>query len=198
MYLPQKSEAIFTREDADELREYLSYVLGDHFAGKLKGEHVPGAWCVYCPLKRLNECTLYRSYYGTTPPPPLTEDQARKLARRVVVLEERRDSYLAQLKQYVNDNGPVALGSGDACEVFGFHVSESEEVKAGGLLHLLEVYRSEVGDQPLDELLSVNKRGKAYRKLMGFKEIRDELAVFTTASKSTRFGHKKVGGDDAD
>jgi len=195
--LPQKGAGTWTREDLDPLRDHLSYKLAAHFAGDLKSERVPGTWCAYCPLKRVNQCTLYRSYYGTTPPPPQSEDQARKLARRVMALEERRESYLALLKDYVNEYGPVPVGSGDACEVFGFHASESEEIQAGGLLHLLEVYRSEVGDQPIDELLSVNKRGKAFRKLMGHPELRDELALFTTVKKATRFTHKRPGGDDA-
>ena len=196
MYLPQKSEAIFTREDAGELHEYLSYILSAHFAGKLKDEHVPGTWCAYCPLKRLNECTLYRSYYGTTPPPPLSNEQARKLARRVMTLEERRDTYIALLKQYVHEYGPLPIGSGEHAEVFGFHKRESEDLPATALMSILEEHRSLVGDQPLDDLLSVKKTARAYKNLRYHSELRDVFDDAMTHASSTTFGHKKPEGTD--
>jgi hypothetical protein len=198
LVLPQRTEALWTREDLESLREHLAVRLAAHFGGELRSEAVPGTWCAYCPLRRVNECTLYRSYYGTTPPPPLTERQSLKYARQVVTLEDARETRLALLKQYVNEHGPLALGSGAAAESFAFHTSESEDVPASDLLALLDTYATEIGPQPLDDLLTVNRRGKAYRALRGHAEIRAELDAIGAAHRttSTRFGHKSSGGGD--
>lgn len=194
--LPQKGEATWTREDAAALKEHLSYRLAAHFAGELKGEHIPGTWCAYCPLKRLNECTLYRSYYGTTPPPPLSEEQARKLARRIVALEERRESYITLLKQYVNENGPLPIGSAEYSETFGFHKRESEEIPASAMLAILAESRSWLGEQPVDELLSVKKTTKAFKQLRYHVDLKDAFEDAATTKTSTVFGHKANGGGD--
>lgn len=196
LYLPQKGEAFFTREDTDEFRQYLSYLLPAFFRGELKRERVPGTWCQYCPLRRTGECTLYRSYYGTTPPPPLKEPQALKLARQIIALEQAREIRMDLLKSYVNEHGPMAVGSGDAAETFAFHMSESEGLEASALLAILEEHRSLVGDQPLDELLNVNKRSKAYKNLRYHSELRSAFDDATTLSVSTRFKHKRVGDGD--
>ena len=127
--LPQKGEAVFTRADTDEFKEHLSYRLAAHFRGDLKGEHVPGTHCSYCPLKRVGKCTLYRSYWGTTPPPPLKDAQARRLARQVIVLEQAREERIALLKEYVKEAGPLAVGATSQAEVFDYHPSESEEIE---------------------------------------------------------------------
>ena len=193
IYLPQKGEAIFTREDAEAFKEHLSFRLAFHFAGDLKRDHVPGTWCQYCPLKRVGECTLYRSYYGTTPPPPLTELQARKLARQVIALEDARDTRVALLKQYVNERGPLPVGSGGQAEVFDFHKRESEEIPATALISILDDNRSLVGDQPLDELLSIKKTTKAYKSLRYHADLRSAFEDAATMKAATTFGHKAVG-----
>lgn len=194
--LPQRGKAVWTREDSQTLKDYLSVRLSAHFDGRLKAEHVPGVWCQYCPLRRLNQCTLYRSYYGTTPPPPLTSLQAVRLARQIMAIEERRETCLGLLKQYVNESGPLPVGSGDACEVFDFHKRESEEWTATALLGLLEANRALVGDQPLDEFLSVNKRSKAFKNLRYHRELRSVFDDAALVKVSTTFGHKKPGSAD--
>ncbi len=192
IYLPQKGEAVFTREDTDAFKEHLSYRLAAHFAGDLKDEHVPGTWCQYCPLKRVNECTLYRSYYGTTPPPPLKADQARRLARQIIALEEARDTRIALLKDYVNDHGALPVGSGECAEVFDFHKRESEEIPASALLEILEESRSLVGEQPLDDLLTVKKTSRAYKRLRYHADLRSRFDDAAATKASTTFGHKAV------
>lgn len=190
--LPQRGEAVWTRENVRALRSHLSSRLAAHFAGRLRGERVPGTWCQYCPLRRPGRCTLYRSYHGTVPPPPLSEQQARKLARQVMALEDARELRLSLLKDYVNEHGPLAVGSGEYAEVFAFHQSESEEIAATAVMEILQNYRREIGDQPVDELLSVDKRSRAFRALKAHTEIRRELEAATTTKKTTRFGHKAV------
>lgn len=194
-YLPQKGEAVFTRLDTEAFKEHLGYRLAAHFDGKLRSEHVPGTWCQYCPLKRVGECTLYRSYYGTTPPPPRSDKQALKLARQIVALEHARESRIALLKDYVTEHGPLALGSGDAAETFAFHKRESEEIAASDLLAILEDHRDLVGEQPLDDLLTVNKRSKAFRNLRYHQELRAAFDDAATTKVSTTFGHKAVGDE---
>jgi hypothetical protein len=196
--LPQKGTAVWTREDSKALKEHLSVKVDAHFAGKLKNERIPGTWCQYCPLRRLNHCTLYRSYYGTTPPPPANDEQARKLARQIIALEDARETRLALIKQYVNDNGPIGIGSGEYAEVFGFHKRESEEVSATDLLAILEQNRSLVGNQPLDELLSVKKTSRTYKNLRYHAELRGAFDDVAQIRVSTLFGHKKVGESDGD
>jgi len=195
MFLPQKGEAVFTREDTEAFKEHLSFRLAAHFAGDLADDHVPGTWCQYCPLRKVNDCTLYRSYYGTTPPPPLSEVQARKLARQIVALEDARETRLTLLKQYVSEHGPLPVGSKEYSEVFDFHVSESEEIPATALMAILEDNRGLVGDQPLDELLSIKKTTKAYKSLRYHPELRDAFTDVARIKKSTRFEHKAVGDD---
>lgn len=196
IHLPQKGKAAWVRSDMDVLRDHLSYRLAAHFAGDLKDEHVPGTWCGYCPLRKVNECTLYRSYYGTTPPPPLTAIQARKLARQIVALEDARETRIALIKQYVNEHGPLSVGSGDAAEVFDFHVSESEEIPATALMQILEDNHSLVGDQSLDELLSVKKTTKAYKSLRWNADLRSAFEDVAQTKRKTIFGHKAVSDGD--
>lgn len=192
LYLPQKGTAVWTREDAAALTSHLAHKLAAHYAGTLRREHVPGTWCAYCPLRRTNECTLYRSYYGTTPPPPLKESQAVKLARQIMALEEARETRIELLKQYVAEHGPVSVGSGDAAEVFAFHQREAEEIAATDLLAVLEEHRDLVGDQPLDELLSVNRSGRAYKRLRRLPELRAAFEDVASTRVSTTFGHRAV------
>lgn len=193
LYLPQKGEAIFTRDECRAYKEHLAYRLAAHFDGKLKSEHVPGTWCAYCPLKRVNECTLYRSYYGTTPPPPQKPEQARRLARQIIVLEQAREQRLELLKAYVNENGPLPIGSGEHAEVFDYHKRESEEIPASALMQILDDNFSLVGPQPLDDLLTVKKTSRAYKSLRYHKELRPFFDDVASTKASTTFGHKAVG-----
>ena len=192
-YLPQKGEAIFTREDTDAFKAHLGHRLQAHFDGRLRREHVPGTWCQYCPVRRPGECTLWRSYNGTTPPPPATYYQARKLARQVMALEQARETRLALLKEYVNEHGPLRVADTDAAEVFAFHESESEEIAPTDLMQIIDDNFGLVGPQPLDELLSVNKRAKAFRNLRYHKELRDAFDDVATTKARTTFAHKAVG-----
>jgi hypothetical protein len=194
-YLPQRGEAVFTRVDTEAFKEHLGYRLQAHFDGKLKSESVPGTWCAYCPLKRVGQCTLYRSYYGTTPPPPLKEAQARKLARQIIVLEEARDTRVALLKEYVNEHGPLPIGSGECAEVFGFHKRESEEIPATALMQILDDNFGLVGPQPLDELLTVKKTSRTYKQLRYHKELRTFFDDAASVKASTTFGHRAVGDE---
>lgn len=195
--LPQRGEAVWDSDDSQTLREHLGSRLAAHFAGKLKRERIPGTWCQYCPLRQPGKCTLHRSYYGTTPPPPQTENQARKLARQVVALEQAREARLQLLKAYTNEHGPLPVGSHDSAEVFGFHKRESEEIPATQLLAILEDHRDLVGDQPLDDLLTVNKRSKAFRELRRVPDLRSALQDVIQVKVATTFGHKTVEGGDA-
>ena len=196
IFLPQKGEAVFTREDAEQFKEHLGARLAAHFAGRLKSEHVPGTWCQYCPLKRINECTLYRSYYGTTPPPPLKPEQALKLARQIVALEDARETRIELLKQYVNENGAVALGSGSAAETFDFHKRESEEITATALMEIIDTNYSLLGEQPLDDLLAPKKTTKAYKRLRYHPELKAAFEDVVSLKVTTTFGHKAA--DDGD
>lgn len=194
--LPQKGEAVFTRADTDAFQEHLRYRLSAHFAGDLKREHVPGTHCGYCPLKRVGKCILYRSYYGTTPPPALSPERARRLACQVVALERMRDERIELLKDYVKEAGPFTIGSTAHAEEFAYHASESEELRPTDLLHILEDHRDLVGEQPLDELLTVKKTTKTYKALRHHRDLAPDFTDAITIKKSTRFGHKAQGGDD--
>jgi hypothetical protein len=194
-YLPQKGEAVFTRVDTEAFKEHLGYRLQGHFDGKLKSEHVPGTWCQYCPLKRVGECTLYRSYYGTTPPPPLKPEQARKLARQILALEQAREQRLELLKAYVNEYGPLPIGSGEHHEVFDYHKSESEEIAPTALMQILDDNFDLVGPQPLDEMLTVKKTARAFKQLRYHKDLRSAFDDVATTKSKTTFGHKAVSDD---
>jgi hypothetical protein len=85
------------------------------------------------------------------------------------------------------------VGSGDAAEVFDFHESESEEIAPTDLMQIIDDNFSLVGPQPLDELLSVNKRAKAFRNLRYHKELRDAFDDVATTKARTTFAHKAVG-----
>jgi len=192
--LPQKGEASWDREDTWQLLEHLASRLAAHFEGRLKNERVPGTWCGYCPLRRPGKCSLYKSYYGTTPAPPLNDQQARKLARQVIALEQARDERIALLKDYVNEHGPVRVGSGEYAEVFGYHTRESEDIPAAAIIEILQNHADLVGAPPLDELLSVNKRSKAFKQLRRVPELADDLSDAVQITYSTTFTHKRVGG----
>lgn len=194
--LPQKGEAVWTRDDAADLRAYLAPKLEAHLAGRLKGERIPGTWCAYCPLRRTNECTLYRSYYGTTPPPPLSPERAARLARQVMALEEAREVRLELLKQYVSEQGPVTVGSHEHAEVFAFHQRETEEIEAGDFLRVVEAHRDLVGLPDPSLYLTVNKRSRAYKQLRYHPDLKPDLDDLATTRVSTVFGHKAPGGDD--
>lgn len=194
LLLPRKEPAVWTREDIDVFKDHLRVILA-HFLDSKTHEAVPGVKCQYCPLRRVNECRLYRSYYGTVPPPPRNETQALKLARQIVALEDARETRIALLKDYVNEHGPLALGSGSAAETFAYHKRESEEIAPSDLLAVLEDNRSLVGDQPIDELLSVNKRSKAFRNLRYHQELRAAFDDVATTKVSTTFGHRSVGDE---
>jgi len=198
IYLPQKGTALFTREDTDAFREHLSCRLADHFSGRLRNERIPGTWCQYCPEKRPGRCSLYRSYHGTTPPPPANEREAVKLARQVIALENARETRLALLKEYVSEHGPLSVGSSDAAEVFDFHVSEGEDFDAGefySLLYSPEVV-SIVGEQPLDDFFTVKKTGKRFKDVRHRSEASCWFDDIARPTKSTRFGHRSVNGDE--
>ena len=158
--LPQKGKALWSRRDAERLKAHLRTRLRAHFAGELRREYRPGDHCGYCPRRRVGDCPLVRSYYGTTPPPPRTERQARKLACQVIALEGAREARLALLKEYVKNRGPLAVGSGRHAEVFAFRESKSEEIPAAEFIRILRENYALVGEQDLSELLTVSKTSR--------------------------------------
>lgn len=193
--LPQRGEAVWDREDAQALKAHLGDRLAAHFSGKLKRELIPGTWCQYCPLRRPGRCSLYRSYYGTVPPVPLSPKQALRLARQVMALEDARELRLQLLKDYVNEHGPLAVGSGEYAELFAHHKRESEEIPASALLRILEDNFDLLGPQPLDELLTVNKRSKEFKALRR-SEVGPDIDGAAELRYSTTFGHKSIGGEE--
>lgn len=195
MLLPRKDEALWTEEDIDAFEAHLRDIL-KAFLDAPHHEAIPGAHCQYCPLRRLNRCTLWRSYYGTMPPPVVSAKQFQKLGRQIIVLEQRLDVLKAHAKDWVNEHGPAAIGSGEYAEVFDFHKRESEELAASDLLAILENNRCLVGDQPLDDLLSVKKTTKAYKNLRYHQELRSAFDDVMQPKVTTVFGHKKPGADD--
>ena len=58
------------------------------------------------------------------------------------------------------------------------------------LLRILEDHRDLVGEQPLDELLTVKKTTKTYKALRHHRDLAPAFADAITIKKSTRFGHK--------
>ena len=192
--LPQKGEALWSRRDAERLKAHLRTRLGAHFAGELRGEYRPGDHCGYCPRRRVGDCPLVRSYYGTTPPPLRTERQARKLACQVIALEGARETRLALLKEYVRTRGPLAVGSGRYAEVFAFRESESEEIPAADFIRILKENYALVGEQDLSELLTVSKTSRHFKHLRSHPDLK----VFFDAVAQKRvgcsvFGHKLPG-----
>ena len=192
--LPQKGEALWSRTDAEHLKAHLRTRLGAHFAGELRSEYRPGDHCGYCPRRRVGDCPLVRSYYGTTPPPPHTERQARKLACQVIALEGARETRLALLKEYVKTRGPLAVGSGRHAEVFAFRESESEEIPAAHFLRILKENYALVGEQDLSELLRVSKTSRSFKHLRRHPDLRAFFdAVAEKRVGSSIFGHQLSG-----
>lgn len=194
LLLPRKDEAVWTRDDIERFKDHLRVILAD-FLDSPRHEAVPSVKCQYCPLRRPGQCTLHRSYYGTTPPPPTSEAQARKLARQVVALEQARETRLGLLKEYVNEHGPLPIGSGDHAETFAYHKSESEEIAPTDLMQILDDNFGLVGPQPLDELLTVKKTARAYKSLRYHKDLKSAFDDVATTKAKTTFGHKAVGDD---
>lgn len=195
-FVPQKEPASWTREDLEDFREHLAGKLAAFFTAD-RHDHIPGAHCQYCPLRRPGACTHWRGWYGNTPPAPLKATQARKLACQVIALEQAREQRLEQLKAYVNEHGALRVGSGAKAEAFDFWPSESEDYDAGyvlGLLGSAEIL-SLIGEQPLGELVSVNKRSKAWRSLMKVPEFRAAVQDARTTKLSTTFKHKGAGDE---
>ena len=194
--IPQKGEALWTREEIEELRAHLALRLGAFLRGELRNEFVPGIWCQYCPRRRPGDCTLYRSYYGNVPPPPLTDDQARKMARQIMTLEDARETRLALLKDYVNEHGPVSVGSGDKAEAFAFHVSESAEYESADVYNFLTSpeIAGEIGNiKTYLGVFKVDKSGKVFKALD--KALGGALRGMAKMELSTRFGHKSERED---
>lgn len=190
--LPQKGEALWTRTQADELKRHLAARLSAFFSGKLRHVKVPGDHCRYCPRRRIGDCSLYRSYYGTTPPAPRTERQAQKLARQVIALEEARETRLGLLKEYVKQNGPLAVGSGARCDVFSFSAKEQEEIAAADFLSVLLGSGIELSDEELSELLVLNRTSKLYKKLRSRSDLKEGLSrVAQRRLGSSVFGHRR-------
>ena len=194
-YVPQHEPAVWTREELLDFRDHLANRLMAFLDGDLSHEFVPGSWCQYCPRRRPGDCTHWRAYYGTVPPTPLTPHQAVRLARQVVTLEQAREDRLALLKGYVNEHGPLRLGSGCKAETFAFRASESTDYPAEEFLAVLDEFGSLVGDQPVGKLLTVNKRSREFKALTKVPEIRLRLADIAETSTRTTFGHKGVGDD---
>ena len=196
--LPQRTEAVWDREDIETFKAYLRPVLRSFLDAKTH-EATPSTQCQYCPRRRPGGCTLWRSYYGTTPPPPLTQRQALKLARQVVTLEQARDERVSLLKEYINEHGPLRLGSSTKAETFGFHASESEEFDAGEFLEVLRDPElvSLAGEQPVGQLFSVNKRSRTFRQIRHHRDLKHLFDDIAETRVSTRFGHRSAGGDEA-
>jgi len=194
--LPQRTEALWDREDIETFKAYLRPVLRNFLDAKTH-EATPSTQCQYCPRRRPGDCTLWRSYYGTTPAPPLTRKQALKLARQVVTLEQARDERLSLLKDYVNEHGPLRLGSGNKAETFGFHATESEEFDAGEFLGVLRDPElvSLVGEQPVGKLFSVNKRSRTFRQIRHHRDLEHLFDEISHSKVSTRFAHKAVSDE---
>ncbi len=193
--LPQSSPAVWTREDNESFVAYLAMRLNAFLAGELRSDYVPGTHCQYCPRRRVGDCTLWRSYYGTTPPPPLSATQAQRLARRVIALEQAREQAMELLKRYCNEQGELPVGSGSKAERFAFHVIESQEWDPGEVWRLLEEERSLVGEPTTHlSVFRVDAHSRAFRELS--RVLGPRLADLARPKLRTVFGHKGVSDDD--
>jgi hypothetical protein len=194
-FVPQQSEALWVREELEAFRdEHITPMLSAFYRGDLRDEYIPGLHCQYCPRRRPGDCTLWRSYYGNVPPPPTSEQQARKLARQVMALEEARDVRLSHLKAYVNEHGPLKVGSGKKAETFGYHVNESDEYDAAEVFEVLSDpdVESLVGAATahFSGVFRVDRSGKAFKQLD--KALQGRLRDLAQKKRSTRFEHKVV------
>ena len=194
---PQKDQAVWTRADLEDFREHLRVRLAAHFDGKLRSVFVPGTWCQYCPRRRPGDCARWRSYASTTPPPLGTFFQARRVAARVIALEQERELLIGRLKEYVNEHGPVTVGDTARAETFGFHATESEDFDAGEFLEVLRDPElvSLAGEQPVGQLFSVNKRSRTFRQIRHNRDLKHLFDDIATTKVSTRFAHKGVGDE---
>jgi hypothetical protein len=191
IFCPQRREAVWTRDDIEQFREHLTVRLGAFVDGKLAREFVPGTWCQYCPRRRPSDCTLWR-HSPALQGPITTPVQAERVAARIIAQEQRLDGLKAALKAYVNDNGPVRVGSTAKAETFGFHARETEDVPASALLEIAEVARDLVGDVDINELLSPNRTSKAYKMLRRHPELAPLFEAVVRKRLSTVFGHKSI------
>jgi hypothetical protein len=191
--LPRKQEAVWTREDLSPFKAHLLLKLDAHFAGTLKGGHVPGTWCQYCPLE-FGECPLWSldDFEGGDVAPILDEPTAVIYGREVVALESRRASLLYALKDYCSKAGAVAVSP---AESFAFHKGEGEDIPAADFLRVLAENYDLVGTPDVSALLSVNKQSRLFKQLR-YGVLKDALADVAIPTYQTRFGHKSIGGDD--
>ena len=188
VYRPKGDLFQMTREEVPEFEAHVKLRLAAHFSGALRRRYVPGNHCVYCPRRKPGDCNVWRSYHETTPPPPLTEKQAVRLARQLKVLEDSADVRKALLKEYAREHGPVSVGGRGS---YGWRMSESVSYPVTEFLELLEEFAPEIGEAPLDELLTVNKSSKLMkalkRDLPDFAARLEDIAV---ESGSTSFRWK--------
>lgn len=192
IFCPQRLEAVWAREDIEQFREHLAVRLGAFVDGKLAREFVPGTWCQYCPRRRPSDCTLWR-HSPALQGPITTSAQAERVGARIIAQEQRLDGLKAALKAYVNDNGPVRVGSTAKAETFGFHARETEDVPASALLEIVEVARDLVGEVDINELLSPNRTSKVYKILRRHPELAPLFEAAARKRLSTVFGHKSTG-----
>lgn len=192
--VPQRSEAVWTREDIETFREHLRVRLAAFLDGKLAREFVPGSHCQYCPRRRPGDCTLWR--FSEVGGPITTPSQAVRVGARVAVYQQRLDALKTALKAYVQEHGPVRIGSTAKAETFAFWTEEHTAYDALCLMAALELLRDQVGEQPLSELLTVNKQSKAFKSLMKIPDFREAMADGIVTTTQTRFRHKKPGGED--
>ena len=193
--LPRDDTAGLTRDDARQLEAHLGPRLSAHFSGRLRSEFRPGPHCSYCPRRRPGDCPLFRSYQGLTPPAPQSERQARRLARQIIALEEARKCRLALLKAYVDERGPLQVGSGRQAEVFSYERRESEEIPATEFLRILAAYQDVLPQVDLSRVLRVDRTSTEFRQLRSHPRLKAELDRVAEPQISARtFGHRRTQG----
>jgi hypothetical protein len=194
--VPQKGEAAWTRDELEDFRAHLANRLRAFLDGRLSREFVPGTWCQYCPRRRPGDCTHWR--LSGAAPTITNEEKARRVAARIVAEEQRLDALKAALKAWVASEGPVRIGSTAKAETFDNFTEMQTAYGAEALIEALVMMTSQVGDQPLNEILSVQKTSKAFKALMKIPEFRAAMEDAITTKAVTRFKHKRVteGVDD--
>lgn len=190
VYVPSRGHAVWTREDAQDLKDHWRNLLPPFFRGDLKDVCVPGTHCQYCPLRRPNHCKAWRSYSGNTPPPIRTYLQARRAALRVIAIEQEREVLNGHLKDYVSEHGPFQVGPTKKAETFGWHIRESEYLPPHQFQKVVQEYAADLGLAEVPEAwLSVNKRGKGFSKFRKNPAVKEALDQIAVVEKSSRFGH---------
>lgn len=197
--LPRRAPAVWYPDDLAAFEDHLRVKVRAFLDAGERQEFVPGNHCQYCPRRRPGDCARWQRSF---PVKALRSHQeAARAGARLVALEQQADALKAALKAYVNEHGPLRIGSTAKAETWDFWESRTDEYAVSEVLDLLDgpagqAYQSEHGVVRLDDIARPDTRGRTFRQMLKSRELGEDLRSLATPKTTTTFRHK--GGGEGD